>query len=902
MPLFPDQLLPEPAPELAACLADLESALGDAGVADLPPFRGLARGLVVRWLYRAWIAEHEPWRALVHVDPRYCTPPHGLEGAFQQAAGGWIFFDADWQPHGDRDTLAAKASQHACRLLLAVDAPAVPVPAGLQQRIQLEDHFHLAAVDPSIAHLRRALFAYCKARSIVHLWGPSGCGKRSLVHWVHARLDTRPLSCVRQGTGPPPAGNAWQLYEEIAQLDAGQLVKLRERLHEDEDLGSEFRAVAGGETTRPQHDAFDEIVGASPALCRVLHKAARYGPSGLPLLILGKTGTGKELLARAVHTISRRVGRFVALDLTTRSETLLEGALFGHVKGAFTGATQVRKGALLDADGGTLFLDELGNLGLSAQAKLLRVLEYGEVLPLGADRPVQVDVRIVAATNADLESMVRLGEFREDFLFRFNLNATLRLPALKDRGEDIVLLAESLLGRMRGIAAQRFGAEARELLMAWDWPGNVRELRHAVEAAAIECDKETVGPEHLPSLSQAVGGAPALLTSSQPPEERLTSWPLSRSEIQKATAVTLQVPPLSERDPRAVRSAVLGLLGGRPISGEALGVLERRVWWGNFSELHRVLQTLCSNIRGPIDLASLHTQMPDLLQRESLAPIKVMVFPSIRNGRVVGLERTFLDNAVLVGRIEHLDVLAPAASDGERLQRRWLALAQLFGDARPGCLNLSFLGRLSRAHLAITREDRGLVVHTLPDPPLPVFAGPFPGGEPFRVEAEAPVFLGESGEIRVLTAKGGLYLHLLVACGELPQVDARSAERFLRPPAGKTLGTPKQRVTIWTLSATEIASLVPLVLAALRSESFAGRIRAWGRKQAASGAQTLWKLASYLDSSHPTQSASRLFAHEPNDGLREAFAAQLAHEDGARQLWLKLPVGIRRCVELPVST
>jgi DNA-binding NtrC family response regulator len=246
------------------------------------------------------------------------------------------------------------------------------------------------------------------------------------------------------------------------------------------------------------------LVGSSPAIRRVLttiEKISRYKTS---VLVLGESGTGKELIARALHTRGpRRQHLFVPLNCATLGRELLENELFGHEKGAFTGANERKKGLFELADGGTLFLDEIGEMDPSTQAKLLRVLERNEFRRVGGTGKVKVDLSIIAATNRDVEEAIRAGKFREDLYYRLKV-VTLRVPSLRERKEDIPALIEAFIadfnfrndGRIQGISPR-----ALKLIMEYDWPGNVRELKNAVESAAILAAGETIGPEGFAELA-----------------------------------------------------------------------------------------------------------------------------------------------------------------------------------------------------------------------------------------------------------------------------------------------------------------------------------------------------------------------------------------------------------------
>jgi transcriptional regulator with GAF, ATPase, and Fis domain len=255
----------------------------------------------------------------------------------------------------------------------------------------------------------------------------------------------------------------------------------------------------------------DGIVGASPALRELLRRLSRAAPTDVAVLITGENGTGKELAARALHRRSRRAsGPFVSQNCSALPETLLDSTLFGHVRGAFTGAVADRKGLFEAADGGTLFLDEVGEMSAALQAKLLRVLEDSTLTPVGSAAARKVDVRLVAATNRDLPALVRQGRFREDLWHRLSV-LPLRLPPLRERPEDVPLLAEHFrrqLARRDG-ADRPFAPGLLERLQIHRWPGNVRELRHEVERLWVfSGDAPRLEVEHLsPELARATAAA-----------------------------------------------------------------------------------------------------------------------------------------------------------------------------------------------------------------------------------------------------------------------------------------------------------------------------------------------------------------------------------------------------------
>jgi len=233
------------------------------------------------------------------------------------------------------------------------------------------------------------------------------------------------------------------------------------------------------------------MLGESPAMARVFSLIERAGPTDANVLILGENGTGKEIVAREIHRLSRRSDKpMVSVDLGATSETLFESELFGHVKGAFTGAAGERMGRLKAADHSTLFLDEVGNLPLHLQPKLLTALEQREVVPVGANRPVSIDVRVVAATNLSPDQLADEKRFRQDLLFRLN-TIEIELPPLRERRDDVPILLDHYLrlyARKYDRPDRQLGPGVVEALMAHDWPGNVRALRHAAERAVIMAD------------------------------------------------------------------------------------------------------------------------------------------------------------------------------------------------------------------------------------------------------------------------------------------------------------------------------------------------------------------------------------------------------------------------------
>jgi DNA-binding NtrC family response regulator len=287
-------------------------------------------------------------------------------------------------------------------------------------------------------------------------------------------------------------------------VDAIQLVVSRALQHRA--LAMENRALRRGLRERYR---LENVVGRSEAMLQVYKTAARVASTDATVLIAGESGTGKELVARAIHAASPRAsGPFVAVDCGAIAEGVLESELFGHARGAFTGAQVARRGLFEEAHHGTLFLDEIGDIGPNLQARLLRALQEGTIRRVGANEPIAVDVRVVAATNRDLEAAVKAGTFRADLYYRLHV-VSIRIPPLRERREDIPLLAEHFAQKHGRAEGSAISPEARETLLAYDWPGNVRELENVVARALALNPSGVVLREDLPEAVRAARSAPA---------------------------------------------------------------------------------------------------------------------------------------------------------------------------------------------------------------------------------------------------------------------------------------------------------------------------------------------------------------------------------------------------------
>ncbi|HND55552.1 MAG TPA: sigma-54-dependent Fis family transcriptional regulator, partial [Pirellulaceae bacterium] len=292
---------------------------------------------------------------------------------------------------------------------------------------------------------------------------------------------------------------------------------------------------------RTQLAAESELVGASPVMREVQHQIAQAAPSRATVLIRGESGVGKELVARAIHFNSpRKKGPFVCLNCAALSESLLESELFGHERGAFTGATERKIGKFESADRGTLMLDEIGEMSPSIQAKFLRVLEGHPFERVGGNQPIKVDVRVIAATNRDLEKAVAEGQFRRDLFFRLRV-VEVRVPALRKRGEDVVELARHFLAKFAqetGRKLRGFTPDAVQLLRDYRWPGNVRELKNVIERAVVLARRDVLDTDDLLLTNLATSGESGEVAAPKASYEPMTLDEVERRHIQATLIAT----------------------------------------------------------------------------------------------------------------------------------------------------------------------------------------------------------------------------------------------------------------------------------------------------------------------------------------------------------------------------
>lgn len=375
----------------------------------------------------------------------------------------------------------------------------------------------------------------------------------ALMMTAYGSVDTA-VEAMRRG--------AWHFVTKPLNLDEVELLlkrAVRSRTLENENV----KLVAENETLKQSKakasHGLDRLIGRSPQMTRVTEKIEQIAPTRATVLIEGESGTGKEVVAHALHDLSGRPGeKFVAVNCAALSSQLLESELFGHEKGAFTGASQRRVGRFEQAHGGTLFLDEIGEIDSQTQVKLLRALSERTIERVGSNSPIKIDVRVIAATNRRLAEMVEEGNFREDLYFRLNVLG-IHMPPLRERKEDVVLLANSFLGefaRENARPEKPLTEAALTLLLAYSWPGNVRELRTAIEHAVVMSNQDTLDVQHLPDFISGGG-------------HQFDSSPLKKT---LAPEVEFNLHALEQR---AIQGALRETDGNRTKAANLLGISRR---------------------------------------------------------------------------------------------------------------------------------------------------------------------------------------------------------------------------------------------------------------------------------------------------------------------------------------
>ena len=353
---------------------------------------------------------------------------------------------------------------------------------------------------------------------------------------------------------------AWHFVTKPLNLDEVEM--LLKRALRTRSLESENRQLT--EQVR-EKSGLDRLIGKSPAIARVTDLVRQVAPTRATVLIEGESGTGKEVVAQTIHHRSGRpASKLVIVNCAALSPQLLESELFGHEKGAFTGAAQRRIGRFEQADGGTLFLDEIGEIDAATQVKLLRALSERTIERVGSNQPIKVDVRVIAATNKSLRELVAAGTFREDLYFRLNV-VSITMPPLRERREDIMLLAASFLHEFaeeNGRPAKPLTDAAQALLLSYPWPGNVRELRTAIEHGVVMSNEDFIDTRHLPGFLN----------------ESPDIWHVGKATIVESEKINLDAHPefnLSALEANTIRSALAHADGNRTRAAELLGISRR---------------------------------------------------------------------------------------------------------------------------------------------------------------------------------------------------------------------------------------------------------------------------------------------------------------------------------------
>jgi two-component system response regulator HydG len=377
------------------------------------------------------------------------------------------------------------------------------------------------------------------------------CGDHWCLLFKTGSMNMRRCTVMRKdGTYVPVLKNASLLHDS-----KGRVIGAVETITDISEIVEKDKQIAAIRRHLRSEDAFQGLIGASAPMLQVFSLIENAAQSDAPVIILGESGTGKELVARAIHQLGERKKRpYVKVNCAALTESLLESELFGHVKGAYTGAYKSRAGRFEMAQGGDIFLDEIGDLPLSTQVKLLRVLEEKVIERVGDSKPIPVEVRVISATNKNLSSLVETGAFRKDLYFRINV-IPIHMPPLRERVEDIPLLAESFFRKLRiksGKSIEGISNLALEVLMKYLWPGNVRELKSAFEYAFVTCREPLIQPHHLP---------PDIL-----------------NEEKSLKDVTAMAPTKQEIKKRQLIDALARAKGNQSVAAEILGISRVTVW------------------------------------------------------------------------------------------------------------------------------------------------------------------------------------------------------------------------------------------------------------------------------------------------------------------------------------
>lgn len=838
---------------------------------------------ILRWLHRAAIEQHARWFPMMMVRGAHPTDQNPW---WRCAFGGWLVVDTPPAPN-----LKEAAIRGELTLIELTDQPSsVNFEPQTMAAFGYLDQFYGVATDPDLDPIRRVLSAHCATSLPVCLLGEDGVGKRALAQWIHANTATTPLNHIHSPQDTYIAGR-WSLFANVECLPDEQHHSLNQALNQHK-VHIKPSWPAPSSKPRPTHRAFDPIIGNNAQLVDLLWSLDAVATSTLSVMILGEAGVGKELIARAVHDASGRTGPFVALDMGALPDTLAESALFGHKKGAFTGAVKDRIGALRKAHQGTLFLDEIGNVSPTIQAKLLRALQEGCVRPLGSDQTIDVDVRIISATNQNIQEMSRRGEFRLDLLTR--LNAVLaHVPPLRERTDDIETLAAHILSAQ---GAHTLSERAIQCLLSYSWPGNIREMINVLRYASALAEDQRIEPQHLQSI-QTDQPQPVIVTcfDADSLEQLVHIQPHAKRRL---TTVCMDIPPVRHRSMDAKKQIILAHLDGRPIQPSALHLLAEHAWWGNLPEMSMTLRALCANSTGILRVEHICDHLPQVVNALDHAPIHVLQHPTMdRTGNIDGLSWDFDAATLVIGRIPHRQLLD---SQDQRMSQ-WRRYMDTHSTGEPGFLSFDLLRRLSRVHALVTRNPNGLLVHRMPNSGLALYAGPLDG--PLEaVEITRPVECGQALELRIVLPDERPYLQLFVFNGPLARVRWLNAtlQRAEDVRAGvlktqyNTMMTQNDqaKTRVWTLNEAETQILIDIIC------SYAGGGFKNHIIEALQGLEQnpqFHALVSYFEHApRATQYMVRLCEKTENKPLRLGIQQRYAQMPHPERFLHTLPTGLRR--------
>ena len=882
-------------------------------VVELPVWRGVPAAHVALAVYGLWLERGGGGPLARCGRAALCGDAYALERSCASLYGGVV---ALTEPGPVDEALLQSAARHRVLLMAPSGQQPADAPPGWSQALAQRSELFGVAHDPDLESARLTLWARTERAAPVLLYGEAGSGAERLVAWLQAFKPELRYAITAPGDladAAPRRPQAWVVFD-VNHAGEPTLNRLASRCAPQRASGMSWSLLppTSPGVERPADPAFAAIHTRSEAMAEAMLRLKRFAlaTSGLPVLIQGERGVGKELMARAFHELTGRSGPFVALDLGALEPNLARAELFGHTKGAFTGAQQARAGAFERAHGGTLFLDEVGNLSLDLQASLLRVLQERCVRPIGSNDELPIDVRVVSATNAPLELMAHRGEFRADLYSRLNA-ATLHLPALRQRPEDLEVLGEAFSPKTPEEEPWAT-PEARALLRRWHWPGNVRELRHAVAyASALAGERRPLRAPHFDQIAEALAPPGPTIVTHRGALEELTEA-LAPTLKRALTRAPLAMPSWRERSPLSQRFWLRALLDHRLVEPALLDHLAAMAWWGNLSELDEALKPLRQGgAEEALTVARARQLLPASSARAYRTPIRIMMMPVKTSRGVNGMIWRVEEAFALIGRARRLEELRARADEAPG--GPYGPLVERLEGASLACVSLPWLPRLSRAHCLIERTPhQGLLLRHVGGASLTLWAGPIQG--PLReVAPGGAVELDRAAQIVLRRSTQRLYAQLFVFEGEAAfQEHAPEAlehdlterqgaalnETLLGDTAHGARRAPKTAAAqrperVWALSRAEAETLTDIV-AAYPGGRFSAHVRGAAKSLARRGVEA--RLGAYLERCSPraAQYLGRLYAYEPNASLRELLRERCRATPACAE---RLPRPIRRALQ-----